>query len=290
MPIKSQFVTEDILRDTPLPTHGGNYGVIPHGFIIDETRKELAIQGIEIKTELYKTSADGQIAQGIYHLAMASDPDMGLMFAWSNSYNKTMRFKCAVGAHVFICMNGVVAGDLSNYSRIHKGTSALQDAANSIKYQLADAFKHYNQLILDKEMLKSVYLSRKQQSAILGELFADKEIINISQMGIIKKEMDAPTHIYSGNPNSAWDFYNHVTLALKDSHPRSYLKDHQDVHRYFVNAFGQLLQYPLTTQEAVDEEDETDVREDLIISPAAEVSGSDFDIDVTNNPYLVNFL
>jgi hypothetical protein len=35
--------------------------------------------------------------------------------------------------------------------------------------------------------------------------------------------------------------YNHITLALKDSHPMSYLSDHQRVHSFFVNEFGNLV-------------------------------------------------
>lgn len=42
------------------------------------------------------------------------------------------------------------------------------------------------------------------------------------------------------NPNSAWDLYNHITLALKDSHPLRYLSDHQKVHNFFVDEFGNL--------------------------------------------------
>lgn len=284
MGANTQFVTQDVIRNASLPNHGGRYGVIPHGFIIDETRNELANQGIGIIRELYKTNKDGQIAQGIYHLAAAHDSDMGMMFAWSNSYNKMMRFKCAIGASVFICMNGVVSGDLANYSRKHIGQTALQDAVLSIKTQIGGAFKHYSQLIADKELLKNVILTRKDQASIIGRLFVDEEILTPTQTSIVKKELFTPTHVYNSDPNSAWTLYNHVTLALKESHPLTYLSDHQKVHSFFVNEYGQLLQYPLTTQEAVDEEDETDVREDLIVSPA----GSDFDLDKV--AFGVNFL
>jgi hypothetical protein len=35
--------------------------------------------------------------------------------------------------------------------------------------------------------------------------------------------------------------YNHITLALKDSHPTRYLSNHQRVHDFFVNEFGNLV-------------------------------------------------
>lgn len=241
MPVKTQFVTEQHIRNASLPNHGKRYTVIPHGFIIDETRKELANAGFRINQELYKTSLDGQVAQGVYHLNYGTDQDMGLMFAWSNSYNKQMRFKCAVGAQVFICMNGVVSGDLANYKRKHTG-SALIDVTNTIQFQISHAKEYYDNLVADKEMLKQITLDKSQQGTVVGRLLIEQEILTLTQVGIVQREIEKPTHQYSANPNSAWDLYNHITLALKDSHPLSYLNDHQKVHNFFVNEFGQLKQ------------------------------------------------
>jgi hypothetical protein len=251
MPAKTSFVTEQHLRNAALPSHGKRYTVIPHGFIIDETRRELAAAGFSIDKEMYKTSLDGQIAQGIYHLNYGNDPDMGLMFAWSNSYNKMMRFKCAIGAQVFICMNGVVSGDLVNYKRKHTG-SALIDVTNSIQYQISRAKEYYDNLVADKEMLKQVSLKKNEQGSIIGRLLIDQEILTLTQVGIIQREIEKPTHSYSSNPNSAWDLYNHVTLALKDSHPLNYLSDHQKVHSFFVNEFGQLQNVYAAVEDDID--------------------------------------
>ena len=291
MGANTQFVTEDIIRNAALPNHGGRYGVIPHGFVIDETRKELANQGFRVTRELYKTNKDGQVAQGIYHLDVANDPDMGMMFAWSNSYNKTMRFKCAVGAQVFICMNGVVSGDIANFSRKHIGQGALQDAIDTIKNQLQNAYTYYNKLVQDKNMLMNITLPRKDQAAIVGRLFADEEILTPTQTSIVKKEMYTPSHNYNCSNSSAWALYNHITLALKESHPGLYLADHQKVHNFFVNEFGQLV---TTTNQLVDpiDEEEDDYQ---IVEPVSPAGGSDFDIDEMNaelnqTAYGVNFL
>lgn len=240
MPTKTSFVTEQHLRNTTLPNHGKRYSVIPHGFIIDETRAQLAAAGFTIGKELYKSSLDGQMAQGIYHLNYGQDSEMGLMFAWSNSYNKMMRFKCAIGAYVFICSNGVVSGDMGNYNRKHTGSSAKQDVIQSITNQIGNAKLFYDNLVADKEMLKQVNLTSKEKGEIVGRLFIEQDVLTLTQVGMIQKEINKPTHAYSNNPNSAWDLYNYVTLALKDSHPLSFLTDHQKVHNYFVNEFGQL--------------------------------------------------
>ena len=240
MPSKVPFCTEVKLKSVPLPNHGGRYAVVPHGFIIDEVKKELANAGFGIVRENYKSTESGEIAQATYQLDYGNDPDMGLMFAWSNSYNKTMRFKCAAGAHVFVCMNGVVRGSMSNYSRKHTGT-ALQDVENKIQSHVQNAKKHYDILVQDKQMLKSVMLTARDKGRILGELFAKDELLTLTQVGVVKKQMDKPSHTYNCNPDSAWAMYNHITYALKESHPYSYLSDHQRVHNFFVNEYGQLI-------------------------------------------------
>ena len=283
MPSKIPFYSEQELRNASLPNHGGRYAVVAHGDVIDNAKNQILNAGFSINKTEYRMSNDGNIAQGVYHLDYANDPDMGMMFAWSNSYNKTMRFKCAVGGYVFICMNGVVSGNMGNYSRKHSGT-ALQDVINEITHQIAHAKEHYDVLLQDKQMLKNVLLSPRDKGRILGQLFANDEILTLTQVGIVKRELDKPTHNYNSDVNSAWTMYNHITLALKESHPSSYMKDHQRVHGYFVNEYGQLVTTTNQLVDPIDEEDEDDVREDLVVSPA----GSDFDIDM--NSYGVNFL
>jgi len=256
MPAKTEFTTEQRIRAAVLPNHGKTYTVIPHGYVIDETRKELQSAGFHIDKEIYKTNLDGQVAQGIYHLNHGSDSDMGLMFAWSNSYNKMMRFKCAVGAQVFICMNGVVSGNLSNYSRKHTG-NALQEATDTIRHQIANARTFYDQLVKDKELLKGITLTKSQQAAIVGQLLIEQDILTLSQVGIVKRELETPSHTYNSTADSAWTLYNHVTLALKDSHPMSYLNDHQKLHNFFIDQYTitkKFVQPELNFEKEVEEE------------------------------------
>ena len=281
MPPKVQFISEVAVRTVPLPKHGGRYAVVPHGDVIDNTKAELRAAGFNIKNEFYKLSNEGNVAQGVYHLDYGNDPDMGMMFAWSNSYNKTMRFKCGIGAHVFVCMNGVLRGDMGSYARKHSGT-ALQDVVDQIKSQIQGAKEYYDNLLQDKSMLKNVVLTPRDKGRILGELFAKDEILTLTQVGIVKREMDKPSHNYNCHTDSAWAMYNHITFALKESHPSTYMADHERLHEYFVNEYGQLVTAKVNQQDEDDDDDETyDVQTPEPVSP-----GSDFDVDV----FGVNFL
>ena len=257
MPVKTALVSEAHVRNVQLPQHGKSYTVIPHGHAIDETHKALFSAGFSLKTAQYKTTLDGQVAQGIYHLTYGNDPDMGLMFAWSNSYNKSMKFKCAIGGHVFVCMNGVVRGDMSSFVRKHTG-SALYEATLKIDDQIKNAKQYFDTLVQDKEILKNVMLTPREKGTILGLLFAEQEILTLTQVGIVKREMDKPSHHYNCDPNSAWAMYNHVTYALKESHPNTYLSDHEALHHFFINQYGQLQ----TPSKLVDHMDEIEFTEE----------------------------
>jgi hypothetical protein len=286
MPVKTALVSEAHVRNVELPQHGKTYTVIPHGHAIDETKKALFSAGFTLKSEEYRTTLDGQVAQGIYHLNYGNDADMGLMFAWSNSYNKSMKFKCAVGGHVFVCMNGMVRGDMASFVRKHTG-SALYEATIHINEQISKAQEYYNILVEDKEALKNVVLTPREKGTILGRLFAEQEILTLTQVGIVKREMDKPSHNYNCDPNSAWAMYNHVTFALKESHPNTYLEDHEILHQFFINQYGQLQ--GSTTPSAHYDDREFTEEAMLPSTPNYEEQPEDFELEPVGN-FGVTFL
>ena len=87
---RANLTTQEYLINAPLPQATATYTVIPHKDVIDLVKKGLAEKGFGIERELYRCNLDAQVAQGVYHLKYGNDPDMGLMFAWSNSYDKSM--------------------------------------------------------------------------------------------------------------------------------------------------------------------------------------------------------
>jgi hypothetical protein len=88
------------LISVPLPNHGATYTVISHQSVMDYVYTELATAGFSVVHEEYRCTADGQIAHGVYKLNYNNDPELSMMFAWTNSYNKQVRFKCGVGGYI----------------------------------------------------------------------------------------------------------------------------------------------------------------------------------------------
>jgi hypothetical protein len=232
MPKKIQDCTKAHLISIDLPVHGDSYTVISHESVMDYIFTELANAGFGIVTEDYRATADGQIAQGIYRLNYNSDPELSMMFAWTNSYNKQVRFKCGVGAYVNQIGTVMVCGDMGSWARKHTG-SADEETVQTIKDQITDAKMYYNQLVADKEAMKGISMTKRKQSQLLGILFAEYKILTTEQASMIRNEMDKPSHVFE-NTNSLWAFYNYVTTALQHSHPKTWMEDQRVLH-YFIS-------------------------------------------------------
>ena len=236
MAIRTKDCTKEYLTSVALPNHAESYTVISHEFIINHTMEQLALHGFTVEKETYRSNSDGSIAQGIYYINYDKDPEIGLMFAWSNSYNKLMRFKCAMGGYVFICMNGIVSGDMGSYGRKHLGT-ADTETVKAIIEQISNADIYFDRIVADKDTMKKITITERKQAELLGILYAEYELLTNEQISIVKQQMDKPSYDYNCEINSLWAFYNHVTYALKKSHPRDWMDDQRKFHWFVAFEF-----------------------------------------------------
>jgi hypothetical protein len=218
-----------------LPNHGASYTVISHQSVIDYVYAELANAGFAVSSEEYRCTADGNIAQGIYKLNFNNDPELSMMFAWTNSYNKQVRFKCGVGAYINLTGTAMVCGDMGSWARKHTGT-ADEETIKTIQEQITNAYMYYNQLCSDKEAMKEITLNKRKQAQLLGILFAEYQILTTEQASIIRQQMDRPSHVYADS-NSMWAFYNYVTISLQHSHPKTWMEDQRVLH-YFISTMN----------------------------------------------------
>jgi hypothetical protein len=247
--------TQVFLESQPLPNHGKSYTVVSHKEVIENTKNLLENSGFTIRKELYRANMNAQVAQGIYHIyptqsnadQINNETELGMMFAWTNSYDKSTRFQCAIGAYVMVCSNGMMCGDMMNFKRKHTG-SAGHDIVMQLSNQIKNGEKHYTRILDDRDALKSVTLTKRQQSELLGRLFADDEIITPTQVSTIKKEMKKASYDYGCSDDNAWAFYNHVTHSLKVSPPRDWMQDSQDFHDFMMTEVVANLTMPAKTE------------------------------------------
>lgn len=238
---KNVIITDaNDLANVALPNHGKRYTVVSHKFIIDETLAQLAANGFIIDKEEYCRNLNGEVALGVYHLKYGNDPDMGLMFTWANSYDKTMRFRCAIGAHTYVSEARLIAGDMSNYGRVHTG-DAKQQVQDHIKTQIQGANSYFASLVKDKDKMKEITLSETQVAELMGVLYFQENVLTSSQLINVKEEYKKPSYTYSTPEDSLWSIYNHIIVGLKKAHPKTWMEQQKNLHalvdsRYLMNA------------------------------------------------------
>ena len=256
MPKKIKDCTWDYLTGIPLPVHADTYTVISHENVMDYTKTALINAGFTIEREEYRATADGQIAQGVYRLHYGTDQELSMMLAWTNSYNKQVRFKCGIGAYINTNGTVMVCGDMGNWARKHTGTADTETIA-TITDQVTNAHMYYNQLVSDKNVMQTISMTKRKQAQLLGILFAEYQILTTEQASIVRQQMDKPSYVFADN-NSLWAFYNYITLALQQSHPKTWMEDQRILH-YFINSVNN---FPACNQPAQVPVDETNVTED----------------------------
>lgn len=223
-----------------LPNHADTYTVIKHEDVINLCINELEQAGFNIIGETYRATSLGDIATGVYKVSYGNDPDLGIMLAWTNSYNKQVAFNCTSGAYVVNSGNLMIGnyGTLNKFRRKHTGT-ADEDTENSIKDQITHAKMHFASLAEDKKKMENIKMSRTEQAELLGVLFAKEDLLTPRQATIVKKLMNKPNFFYSGGSDSLWTFYNYVSEALQDTHPIRWLIDQRFFHE-FIRGFKDL--------------------------------------------------
>ena len=235
MPRKIKSYGRQDLIDVALPNHADSYTVISHESVMDLSTKALEDAGFNVTGENYRATHDGNIASAIYTLDFGNDPELSMMFAWSNSYNKQMRFKCGIGAIHKANSTSLVCGDMGSWARKHTG-SADTETKETIEQQVKLAKVYYEQLCADKEVMKKINLDVRKQSQILGMLFAEHDILTTEQASMIKQQMSRPTYKCS-EPGTLWEFYNFVTIALQQSHPKTWMEDQRVLHWFISDTF-----------------------------------------------------
>lgn len=282
MPKKISECSKAHLINVPLPQHGSTYTVISHQFVIDYVHQALALAGFGMLHEEYRCTADGQIAQGIHKLNFNNDPELSMMFAWTNSYNKQIKFKCLVGAYIESTSTVMVSGEMGAWIRKHMGTADVETKQN-IDEQIQNAHQYYNQMVSDKNEMVDKTLDLRKKAQLLGILFAEYGVLTTEQASIVRSYIDRPIKSFS-NPDSLWAFYNGVTIALQQSHPRTWMEDQRVLH-YFIDSIYKFPKY--TTPAAI--APITPVEDEVVIE--AEEKGPEMDQEASEdipNPNQIN--
>lgn len=241
--IISDLPAKSILLAAKLPKSTRSYAPVSHRTVIETTLEALDKAGIQVISQLYTAARDGRQGNGIYQL-QGGDETMNFRLIWQNSYDKSLPLASAMGANVIVCGNGMVVGYMGRFKRKHTGT-VLDEFKESIVKYISEAGEVFHKMVVDREKMKEIELSKRLCAELVGRMFIEQDIITATQVGIIKRELEAPSFDYNTakkrneegilvGPECLWDTYNAITVSLKDDHPQHSIQRHINVHKFIT--------------------------------------------------------
>ena len=226
--------TKDFLFNVAIPARTDSYSPVSHKNIIEATYEQLDKHNLVVNNEFFNIDKEGRKLIGGLDIIHPDVPHLGMRLAFRNSYDKSMSVAFAAGAVVWICSNGMITGEIQ-YMRKHTGT-VVNELNGKIITTINQLDEHFQKILNHSEQLHQIDLTKQQYAELMGRLYIIDKVIIPTQLSIISKEIEQPTFKDFEDLN-AWSLYNHVTYALKNSHPTTYLDQHTNFHSFMEKEF-----------------------------------------------------
>ena len=236
MKVKSYNTTIAELSKVELPIQTISYKPINHLSVIDSIKEQIDKKNIVISSEIYKSNSNGNQLTGEFRFKSNLDKDIDLSLIFQNSYDKSMSFKLVSGFWTYCCKNGQCYGDLGTFKRRHVGEIQSLTPINIIK-QLDSVEQEFDKAIVLKNKLKETEITKRTVAELIGRLYHEQELLQTTQLSILKQEMDTPQFDY-GVENTAWNLYSNITHSYKQLHPRLYIEQNSKLSNFFIEEFS----------------------------------------------------
>lgn len=231
MPKKIGTVDRSVLTRAALPQATATYTVITHAYVINTIMQALDENGFTVKKEVYRCTADAKVAHGSFIINYDEDPELELMYSFSNSYDKSLRFRAAVGAYV-PANDGFIISEMDNWKRKHTGT-ADHETDTLINEHIAHAKEYFAELIQDKDAMKEITINKATFGSIIGELFING-YLGIDQMSAVAKEYNAKAI----GLQTVWTCYCFIISALRQAHPSKWMQSQVATHLFLTTKYN----------------------------------------------------
>jgi hypothetical protein len=107
---------------------------------------------------------------------------------------------------------------------------------NAIVDYIKGAGEVFERMQAERERMKQVELTRRTKAELIGRMMIEEQFITSTQLNIISRELQAPTHDYNAK-DSLWELYNYTTFSMKETHPSNWMNNHIKAHKFF-NTFS----------------------------------------------------
>lgn len=216
MAVRIKDTTKAELCSIPVPVFTDGYIIRTHAEIMNGIEDNLTKLGYTIKETMYKSTADGKLAHGVYYLEDDEDPEIGRMITWVNCYTKQFKYRTTAG--IYLKSNKAVMS-FSSDKYLKKYSGLVEEIKNLTT--LFDIAVDY------KTGMQEINLSLAAQSHILGSLFVEHNVLTTEQASALKATMT--------DEQSMWDVYSNVGEVLLKSHCKDWIRNQSLVNYYFSN-------------------------------------------------------
>lgn len=248
--------TEKFLISVPLPQQTDTYTVISHEDIIQKVENELNNASLEIEDIHYSYSYAGEVALAKVYIKSTVDADMGMLFTWQNSYNKKVKFSCAIGGYIHDNKASLIGTEGLSWIRKHTG-DADKEAYEVIEGLIDNAHQHFTKVIAEKERMKAMQIDEEGYGRVMGALYFEHELVTPTQAMAVKKERTKPVHTYTDR-DTLWGLYKLLMYGLENI----------DITRWQGNQ--QKLHHMIMAEYAISQEEIQEKLAEALVSPLKE--------------------
>jgi hypothetical protein len=217
MAVRIKETTKATLVAVPVPLYFKGTA-LSHSFIMDYMESELDKAGITVENALYRSTADGGVAQCVYKL------NKNRILAWTNSYIQGMRFKCGSGIYL--------KGDTYMIGDTEPSLIRSIDVSTRVKQEIDDIILNLDTTVKSTVQnlikMKTHTVTSTKQAEILGVLYAEYKILTSEQISSVAK------NIKKGTNSTLSSAYNELAIVLKKAHPRSWMDHQRELYQYFL--------------------------------------------------------
>lgn len=228
--------TEKFLISVPLPEQTETYTVIPHEDIIQKVENELNNANLIIESVEYSYSYGGEVALAKIYIKSIADEDMGMLFTWQNSYNKKVKFSCAIGGYIYDNNASLIGTEGLSWIRKHTG-SADQEAYDVIEDLIDNADRHFQKIISEKERMKAMSLDEEYYGRVMGALYFEHELVTPNQASLIRSERKKPTHTYT-DLDTLWGLYKMLMYGIENADITKWQSSQQKLHHLIMAEYA----------------------------------------------------
>jgi hypothetical protein len=239
MPLKVGYVIEEaIINSGPAKN-----GFTSHNDVKNSVKDSLSKNGYTVSFEHYRMTPTKDVVQGIHYTTS------GHILIWVNSYVNSFGFRCVLGKSY---MDKIIINRTPNICKMRTGLT-ISDIDASVQSQL-NTVSDISKIDETIDSFINMPIDKLTTSSIIGQLLFIENILNLTQVGILKKQLDLSV------PKTVLELFEKLTDVLDESHPYSYIDDRLVLYNYLKNYFKPTISNnginvpvsPVTHREVID--------------------------------------